>query len=71
MLQDQILPKNMGGAVLKQSHVFIIYASLQLKSNMEAFLLIFCDILHPAGQANWKQMYKVKIPKEIEVAEIE
>ena len=63
MLQD--------GAVLKQSHVFIIYASLQLKSNMKAFLLIFAMLCIQLAKKIGYKCTKSRFQKKIEVAEIE
>ena len=71
MLQDPILHKSMGGAVFKHSQVFITYASLQLKSNMKDFLLIFVTLWQLASEQIGDKCTKSRFQKKIEVAEIE
>ena len=72
MLQDPILHKSMGGAVFKHSQVFITYASLQLKSNMKDFLLIFVTLcIQLASEQIGDKCTKSRFQKKIEVAEIE
>ena len=63
MLQD--------GAVMKHSHVFNIYASLQLLSNMKAFLLIFAMLCIQLAKKIGYKCTKSRFQKKIEVAEIE